>query len=187
MLSPVLVTPVAADPVTLEEAKRHCVVQTSDDDALLQGFIKAATNHFQKIVGMALVTQEWRQDFAGFAEEMRLPFRPVVWDSVAITYRDESDMETPLAGGYHVYTDAGGTYIRRASGETWPATYDRQDAVSVTFQAGVAAAEVSQDIKVAILLHVGFLYANRESHLPVEVTPTGGYEMLVWPYRRPRV
>jgi uncharacterized phiE125 gp8 family phage protein len=188
MLAPVLVTAASEDVVTLDEAKRHLRVDFDEDDQLITGLIAAATRHLEQELGMALAQQEWRQDLPRFADKMRLRPGPVDLASVSLDYRDEAGAEQSLAGSvYRTHADAEGAYVRIASGESWPATYDREDAVSISFTAGVAAEDVPADLKVAILLHMAFLYEKRESHSDTNITPTGAYDMLLWNYRRPKV
>lgn len=189
MLAPVLVTPADGAVVSLDEAKLHMRVDSDEDDALITSLVQSATEHVERTLDLALLQQDWRQDFPGFGDRLRLPLRPVDTSTIVVTYRDADDAQQTLATSvYRVATDATGTYVRLASGESWPSTYDRDDAVSIEFTAGYGdAASVPAALKVAILLHVAFLYERRENHADVTIAPTGAYDMLVWPYRRPKV
>lgn len=190
MLAPVLVDAASAPVVSLEEAKLHCRIEpdVSEDDELVAALVSAATAHLEKTLSMKMVSQQWRQDFAGFAKGLRLPLKPVDADSITIDYRDADDAEQTLAADtYRVLTDAEGTFIEIVSGETWPDVFDRPDAVSISFTAGVAVADVPPALRIAICLHTAFLYVNRESHVESSVTPTGAYDALVWPFKAPGV
>ena len=189
MLSPVLITPAAGPVVSLEEAKRHCRIEpdVSEEDELVAAFVSAATSHLEKTLSLSLLSQRWRQDFSGF-ETLRLPFKPVDVDSITIDYYDtDGSSQTADPSTYRVLTDAEGTYIEIVSGESWPSVDSRPDAVSVEFDAGYAAEDIPAGLKVAICLHTAFLYENRESHTETAVTPTGAYEMFVWPFKAPGV
>lgn len=192
MLAPVLVTAPALSPVTLAEAKRHCRIEADDTfhDDDVSGFILAATAHLDGPAGIlnrALVTQTWRQDFASFTfGRLSLPVFPVASIS-EITYFDVSGAEQTLATSiYELRTDELGSYVALKPGQEFPGTYPRADAVSVTFVAGDAVANVPQPLKQAVLLLVGHYFANREA-VAVGTIATNlplAFDALIAPYRR---
>jgi uncharacterized phiE125 gp8 family phage protein len=188
MFSPVRTVAPATNPVTLTEAKAHCRVDHTDDDTLIGLLISSATAHldgYAGILGRALVTQTWRQDFGGFSDPLRLALCPVASIS-SITYFDADNATQTLAGSvYGLFTDEFGAYVALKPDQSFPSVYSREDAVSVTYVAGVADSDVPAPIKHAILLLVGHWYANREavsesqmSELPMAV------DALIRPYRR---
>lgn len=188
MLSPVLIEGPASAPVSLEDAKAHCRVDHSDDDGLIAALIDAATAHldgYTGILGRALVTQTWRQDFSRFGSCLRLPIAPVSQVS-AVTYQDVDGVSrTADPAIYDLLADARGPYLALRSGASWPPTYRRPDAVSVTYIAGAEPDAVPTPIKQAILLTIGHWYENREAvsagdarEVPLAVTA------LTAPYRR---
>lgn len=190
MLRPVLITPPAEMPVSVAEAKANSRISFSDDDALVEALIGAATAHLDGYTGIlcrCLVNQEWRQDFIDWGWRFRLPFPDV--SSVAITYRDQDNAEqTVSADQYEAVEDARGALIVFRDAFQDPGLYDDMVApISVTFTAGYgAAADVPDAIKAAIKLLVGHWYENREAsivgmtaaELPMAV------ESLITPYRR---
>lgn len=189
MLAPVRIAEPSEMPVSLAEAKAHCRVDFPDDDALITSMISAATVYLDGwtgILGRALVTQTWRQDFACFSGRMRLPVGPVASVS-SVKYSDAGNAEQTVDPGVFVIsTDALGSYVELASGMAWPQTYDRPDAVRITYVAGDDAAAVPASIKAAILLHVAHLYLNREAVVVGEipsVLPMAA-AALIAPYRR---
>jgi len=188
MLAPVRTAAPSEKPVTLAEAKAQCRVDHSDEDTKIAAFIAAATGHldgYTGILGRALVTQTWRQDFSAFASKLRLPLKPVA-SITSVTYYDGDNAQQTLSSSvYELLTDAAGPYLALKPDQDWPGTYDRAAAVSVTFVAGAAVADVPEEIKQAILLMVGHWYENREavteakmSDLPLAV------DALLRPYRR---
>jgi uncharacterized phiE125 gp8 family phage protein len=188
MLAPVRTVAPTEDPVTLAEAKAHVRVDHADDDSLITALIAAATDHldgYTGILGRALITQTWRQDFAAFAPKLRLALRPVA--SVAsVTYFDgDNASQTLSASIYGLFEDGAGPYIALDPDQTWPGSYRRVDGVSVTYVAGEAAAAVPNAIKQAILLLVGHWYANREAVAEgqMHAVPMAA-EALIQPYRR---
>lgn len=187
MLAPVRITAPAAAPVSLAEAKAHCRVDGTDSDTVLSMLIDAAVAHLDGwtgILGRAMVTQTWRQDFPGFGRRLRLPVGPVA-SVTSISYQDAIDAtQTLSADVYAVRTDALGGYLEVKPGQSWPTTFARPDAVIVTYVAGTAAAEVPAALKVAVLMLVAAWFENREAvgeamaEIPLSV------HALVAPYRR---
>lgn len=167
MLNPVLVTPPDDTPISVAEARQHCRIDGSDDDALLVALIEAATAHldgWDGILGRCLMTQTWRQDFPGFAARLRLPLRPV--QSIAsIKYLDRNNAEQTLDPSVYTFrADPQGVYVELNPDQAWPNTAARPDAVSVTFVAGYEdATKVPAPIKQAMLLMIGHWYENREA------------------------
>lgn len=196
MLAPVRTAPPVAAPVGLVEMKSHLRVIERDgdgvalpfeDDDLIKAYIAAAVDHLDGwagILGRALVTQTWRQDYAGFGC-LRLALGPVA--SVAsVTYFDAANETQTLPPETYVkLTDARGAYLSLAPNATWPGTFGRPDAVSVTYVAGQPAADVPAPIKTAIMLLVGNWYANREASTETAMTVLPmGVQALLAPYRR---
>lgn len=185
--APVRTAAPLTDPVTLAEAKAQCRVDHTDDDTMLALLISAATAHldgYTGTLGRALVTQTWRQDFPCFSAIMRIPLRPVA-SITSVTYYDADNAEQTLVNTvYGLFADGLGAYVSPLPDQTYPSTYGRRDAVSVTYVAGVADTAVPTPIKQAILLMVGHWYANREavsegsmSEVPMAV------DALLRPYR----
>lgn len=168
MLAPVLIEAPTETPVSLAEAKAHCRVNGGDDDALITALIAAATQHvdgWTGVLGRALVTQTWRQDYPDLSHcGLRLPLGPVASVS-GVTYLDAAGLQHTLpTDQYTRVVDALGAIIMPASATVlWPLTACRPVAASVTFVAGTAAADVPAPIKAAILLIVGSLYGKAKS------------------------
>ena len=190
MRSPVLVTPPAMLPVSLEDAKAHLRVAMygtdgtmldGDDDTLIEAYIKAAVSHLDGwtgILGRCLVEQTWSMDFDGFCSELKLPLGPVI-EIVSITWRnDEGQLATVDPDEYLL---RGGDNARFRNAYTFPTGLYESDPVTVTWKAGYvttpavladpdavppveaapAKSTVPDAIKVAILLMVGHWYEHR--------------------------
>lgn len=193
MHRPVLVTAPDMLPVSLDEAKLRLRVDHADDDALIEGLIRAATEHldgWNGILGRCLVEQEWRQDFDLFAACLPLPFGPVI--SIASVTVAGSPVDN---GSYALRTDAGG-HVRvefdglSASGATsiiYKAGYPTIPEVSgdgIT-PAIPAKSTVPDPIKVAILLLVGHWFQYREAVTSVSINELPfAVNALIAPYRR---
>lgn len=190
MLAPVLITAPAATPVSLTEAKAHCRVDHDDDDALITALIAAAVGHLDGwtgVLGRALVTQKWREQFGGFGAALcalRLALAPVA-NIESVVYVDFDGQHTLDPARYVVVSEALGCALRPASGWNWPPTARRFDAVTVTYVAGTPAADVPAPIKAAILLIVGHLYQHREAVAENTLaTLPFAVDALIAPFRR---
>lgn len=207
MLKPVLITPPAADVVSLDDAKAHLHVASAGDDSLITALILAATVYLDGYAGIlsrCLINQGWRQDFGCIDWCLRLPFPDV--SGAAVSYYDASNaQQTVNPANYQVLEDGRGAFVQFVTGYGWPSTYWRPDAVSVTLTAGygAAAAKVPGPLRSAILLHVGSLYSFAKSDAFIERDSVEGvgyqswgmiadasgalnvaYNALVAPYRR---
>lgn len=157
MLSPVRTSAPADTPVSLIEVKARCSVESNDRDAELQLLLDDAVSYLDGwtgILGRAMVTQTWRQEFCGFTSCLRLPVGPVA-SVTSVAYYDADNAAQTLADTVYVLrTDALGAYLDLKTDQSWPSSYARDDAVSVTYVAGTAAAAVPAALKSAILFRV---------------------------------
>lgn len=194
MHTPVRITPPANLPISLTDAKLHLRVDHDDEDLLIEGLIKAATDHLDGWTGMlgrCLEEQEWRQDFDRFEQVIRLPLWPI--NSISsITWRNRAgQIATIDSDDYALKFDALGAHVRFKDGFSYPSGLYQSAAISVTFSAGCpqagdpAESTVPAAIKATILLLVGHWYQNREA-----VSDSGATELplaissLIAPYRR---
>lgn len=188
MFAPVLVTPPAAL-LTFEEADRQLRLDGDvSEKTCVESLIAAATGYldgWSGILGRALVTQTWRQDYSGFCDRMSLPLGPVASIST-VKYFDADDVEQTFAGAsYRLLTDALGSYVARVPSASWPAVGSRDAPVSITFVAGTAADAVPMPIKQAILLLVAHWFENREAVGPNTIAELPlAVNALIAPYRR---
>lgn len=192
---PQLVTAPAEGPVSVAEAKAHLRVHHSEDDTLIAAMIGAAASYLDGhsgILGRCMVTQEWRQDFAGWPDNrtLRLPFPDVEADSVEVTYFDDDDAEQTVdASLFELVEDAIGCAVVLKRGFNFPSlSDDRAAPVRVTFEAGYGdAGDVPQAVRHALLLIIGDLYENRENTVVAAMTvsqlPLGAHTLIA-PFRR---
>jgi uncharacterized phiE125 gp8 family phage protein len=196
MLKPVQVVAPLVEPISLEQARAHLRVDHYEEDALIASLIAAATAHldgWSGILGRALVNQTWLQKFPRFPSGavLGLALAPVQ-SIVSITYFDADNVQQTLAGSvYTALDDELGPFVTLQVGKAWPATFAREDAVTVTFVAGygAAASDVPPAIRHAMLLLVGHWYEHREA----VVIGTGTAQLpqavrsLLAPYRKVRL
>ena len=190
MLRPVLVTAPSQPPVSVYEARDHARVDSGHEDGLIAAYIDAATARLDGpdgLLGRALVTQTWRQDFDAFATKLRLPLAPVQ-SITSVAYYDADGAAQPLdAALYALRADSLGPYLEAAPDAAWPSTATRADAVSVTFVAGYGApSAVPAPIRQAIRMMVAEWIDQRSPTIvgaPVASLPLDA-ERLVAQYRR---
>jgi uncharacterized phiE125 gp8 family phage protein len=175
-----LLTPPAAEPITLHEAKQHLRVDTDDDDALIQALICAARQAAETLTGRQLVTARWKLVLDAFpgsscmgvssGVSFSLPGHAIliikcpVQSVVSIDYLDTNGVMQVMPGTDYVLDSAcEPARITPVFGKVWPPSLPQIGAASVTFDAGYGSAEaVPQGIKAWIKLRVGSLYAHRE-------------------------
>lgn len=152
----------------LADVKAHLRVDIPDDDMLIQMLVDVATSRVDGITGYlkrSLLTQtyRWRLPYPPVGSELHLPLPPLQ-SVTSIQYYDASNvLQTYNASNYNVFTDAETGYLKLLAGSSWPAMYQRDDAMIVTFVAGYGASgsAVPTPIRQALLLAIGRLYANR--------------------------
>jgi len=162
-------TPPATEPVTLAEAKLHCRVDISDDDAWFTTAIAAARLACETECKRAFVTQTWTLYLDRFPvvtgsrplRSIRMPLPPLV-SVTTIKYIDGNGTQQTLAAGKYKVDAAGDPgVIVPAYGESWPDTRDEPNAVEIEFVCG--GASVDPRVKQGVLMLVAHWYENRES------------------------
>ncbi len=193
MFRPVLVIPPASLPVTVEQVRAHLRIDHTEEDAYLASLIGAAVDHldgWSGILGRALITQTWRQDFTGFDCVMRLPMFPVA-SIASVAYVDASGATVTLNSDvYELQSDERGAFIRLKVGQAWPVTGESNAPASVAYVCGSAAADVPAAIRHAILIMVADMYRFTETSIlgnatQVQISTT--VDRLLWPHRRVHV
>jgi uncharacterized phiE125 gp8 family phage protein len=173
MASLSLITPPVLEPISVQEAKEHCRVDLTDEDALIDGYVQAARMHIETITGRALITQQWAMRLDGWPCWIDVPKPPLISTvllPVAITYVDTAGASQTLATTqYRIDAPSGPTAgrgrIEAAYGVTWPSLQGVLNNATVTFWAGygVSGDTVPRPIRQAMLLLIGHWYRNRES------------------------
>jgi len=161
-----LITAPATEPVTLAEAKAHCRVDGTADDALITALIVATREACEHKIGRPLITQTWERTLEYFSGGAILlgKFKPL--SIVSVYYLDDAGADTLLAPlAYTLDADTEPGYLLPAYGTTWPSARATANSVRVRFTAGYgpAASDVPTAIKQWILLAVGTLYEQRAS------------------------
>lgn len=180
-----VITPPAAEPLTLAEAKAHLRVDGIDEDSYITALIVAARQGAESVTGRALMTQTLELAMDAFPDLISIP-RPPLASITSITYVDEDGVTQTLApSAYAVNSHAQPAAIAPVYGTAWPATRAQANAVLVRYVAGYAtAADVPQEIKQWMLLRIGMLFENRESVAAgVQFSALPFVDSLLDPYR----
>lgn len=160
-----LVIAPTAYPVDTAEIKRALCIPGSDDDAFIDGLVGAAVEFIESATKRKLMPQTWTLYLDCFPLwEIQLPFAPARQVN-AIRYYDADDtLQTLSTSLYQADTKSLVGRVVPVSGESWPDTYDRLNAVEIEAVYGHAsAAAVPHRAKQAIRALVAHWYENREA------------------------
>jgi uncharacterized phiE125 gp8 family phage protein len=197
-MSLTLVTAPTVEPLTLIDAKVHLrePLDVSDNDALIDTLIKAARQYAETFTRRAFLTQTWDWKLDAFPCDAYALQPPIanVTSITSITYTATDGTSTVWSSALYttdlpVGPNAPFARIVPAYGQSYPATRDVINAVTVRFVAGYGASakSVPESIKAAMKLLIGHWFMAREAVLvgvgiaAIEVPTTA--ESLLWPYR----
>jgi len=155
-------------PVTLVEAKAHLRVDSSLEDTLITTLINVATEYAEKRLSRSLINQTWDLYMDAFpsVNYINIPFPPLQTITFVKYYDSDNALQTWAASNYDVDTILEpGRIIQSATGDGYPGTYDRPNAVNVRFVAGYGAdsTTVPETTRAAIKLLISHLFENREA------------------------
>lgn len=158
----------AVEPVTLAEAKQHCRVDTSTDDAYIAALIKAAREYCEAYCDETFVHTQYRMTLDSFPVEIELPRPPMATSgtvtAVVVTYTLENQSTATLSTSeYRVDRDATPGVLRTNYNGSWPSHLLDYNAVTVTWWGGRDgdASSLPQRFKSAVLWLVGYWYERR--------------------------
>jgi uncharacterized phiE125 gp8 family phage protein len=164
-----VVTPPAAYPVSLAEAKTHLAIPATETehDGMISALIGAASEVCEQITNRKFITQTVELYFERFPFErwFELPFGGLQ-SVVSIGYVDEDGAPAVFSSAEYQTDNAGVLGIVQLKEDSdWPDTAkETLRAVTIRFTCGYGdAAAVPKAIKQAILMYVGTFYENRES------------------------
>ena len=159
-----LTTPPAAEPVTLDQAKAHLRVDTTDDDALITALIAAARARAEWHTGRAFVTQGWTLWLDGWPCNgvIEIPLPPLQSVQSVTAYAPDDSATGLDAATYQVDTASAPARLALKPNASPPVNLRALNAIAIAFTAGYGeAADVPAAIQQAILMIVAALYAHR--------------------------
>lgn len=168
---PVLVVPPEEEPIEVGYLRdKHLRVSNgSVEDVLIAECIRAAREMCEQYTHRALMPQTWSVTLNQFPTGLiELPKPPLI-EVLSVEYRDGADaLQTVDAAGYYVSPSSAGPYGAVTTLTSWPSTFTRSDAVTVTFRAGYEDGSVSPAVpnvpsllKAGIAVVAGELYKQR--------------------------
>jgi uncharacterized phiE125 gp8 family phage protein len=170
-----------AAPVSLAELKQFLRIGTSEEDALLAGLVRTASELCEGFTRLALIEREVEERLAATGVWTRLALAPVR-AILGVSMVDDAGAATPLAAGsYAVDIDA--------SGEGWVRTA-RSSAgarLLVRYRAGQAAEwnGVPEALRQGVVRMAAHLYTHRDRE--DGRGPPAAATALWLPYRRLRL
>jgi uncharacterized phiE125 gp8 family phage protein len=179
-----LITPPAIEPVTLDEAKAHLKIDTTDDDTLLTTLITAARARAEWHTGRAFVTQSWVLWLDCWPGDgiVEVPLPPLQSVSAVTVYARDNTANIVDPARY--FTDTVSAPGRVVFDCLTSPGFDprRGNAVAIAFNAGYGASEsnVPSLVREGILEIVAELYVNRGDG-PEEIAAPA--QALLAPYR----
>ena len=175
-----LISAPAAEPITLEDAKKWLRVETQYDDDVISGLIVAVRMYAEERTRRSLVTQTWKlvlDSFPGpsligvpYGRAFGVPHHAILLERAPVTavtsiqYLDMGgNTQTMPSTDYTVDVTSEPARITPVFGKIWPINLPQIGSVSVTFTAGYGGAEaVPAGITTWMKLRLAALYENRE-------------------------
>lgn len=144
-----VITPPAAEPVTLAEARSHTAQNTTDNDDNLIALIVSARERAEVETGRAIPAQTFEELFDCFPSGSRpivLSKSPLFAVS-SIAYVDANgDSQTLSSALYAASTSREPGSVAPVYGQVWPTARDQPDAVTVRYVAGWPCTSVAAGI-----------------------------------------
>jgi len=177
------VTQPLAEPVSLEEAKAHLRVDTSDEDDYITSLISVAreyidnyTDRFWSECTISIIFEGYPE---GYVLDLHFPDITAV-SEVATT--DETYTETVISSGLYTLDTNRRALIYDGY---WPTdiTSIRVDATVGIDNTSSPAGETPKPIKQSILLVIADLFNNRTSVSTMQTYKNKAVEMMAFPYR----
>lgn len=161
---PVRTSAPAELPLTVDECKRHAVVEFDEQDAVVSAAIASVVadlDGFAGLLGRAIITQTWELALPCWQRSFVLPVPDVASASISYLDVDGATQDGPAVTLHAV--DAG-TLVSISKDWIAPTLFDDSPApVLVSFVCGYgSAADVPDDLKLAMMQRVAQAFDDRE-------------------------
>lgn len=152
-------------PVTVSDLKKDLRLEADFclDDELILSYIFAATKMASEVTGLSLIGETYKYSIDFPFDEIKLPLTPVI-SITEIQYFDADNVSQVVdSSNYYLYNFDQHSEVVTTNTYSWPDVYDRKDAFSITYRAGMGetASSVPDSIKRAIRLIVAHWYEHR--------------------------
>ena len=167
------ITPPAAEPVTLAEARSQCRIAADDtsEDALLGVYIQAAREAAEHQLGRSIINTTWEQSLDGFPSDSgAIELEQALAAGItSVVYTNTAGSPVTMdTSGYQLQVAGQSASLLPAAGTSWPSTLTGDNVINTVriryvCGYGASAAAAPAGIRQWLLLTVGALYANREA------------------------
>lgn len=180
------VTSTGVDFLTVDDVKRHSIIDFSDDDVLIKSLITAATRYCEKKTSRFFTPTNVTLSRNGFATEMPLTHKPVQEITSIVYDTDATTTGTTLADDQYEL-DKYNNAVRPAFNVTFPTARSHWNSVRISYRVGYYTGSpediiVPEDVKRAALLIVGDLYEHREAQQDMQLYENTTVDMLLAQY-----
>jgi uncharacterized phiE125 gp8 family phage protein len=175
----------SVEPITLAQAKVQCKLDPDydDEDEALQIYIQAARELVEEITGRSLITQTrvLRFDTFPLCYEISLDYGRLIEVETLEYYNDSETLTTLSSSAY--WTDTHSEIPRIRVKESWPSTYDRPNAVVITYTAGYGdePSNIPGPLIEAVKRIVASMYEHRGDEKGFDIIPDTAMA-LIQPY-----
>lgn len=179
----------AVEPISLTQAKAHLHVDHTDEDDMISFIIQSARENIEQMTNRSLINQTKTLKLHYFPVsiynkwgEILLPCGPVS-SVTSVYYYNESEANTLLSSSDY-WVDTTSNIPKIIIKDSWPATFDMPNAVTITYVAGYGAtgSTVPKALMSAMYLMIGHLYENREQVGDIKHELPFGMDYLLAPY-----
>lgn len=156
----ILSTDATTEIITLAEIKTFLKIDGNDYDSILTPFIKVSRQIGEKITGRDFVEKEYKTFLDYFPDCHGIEIRKSKLKSItSVQYYDVNNaLQTLSSSDYYFTNDANYSSIYINNDKSFPSTYDRKQAVIITFK--VDYPNFPATLKQALLSVCAYLYEN---------------------------
>lgn len=160
------------EPITLDEARDHLRIDTTDELPVLDQLIVAAREYTESVLGRSILTQTITAYYQSWPRRLFLLQRAAPLQSVtSIKYLDTEGVQQTLSTDiYDVFTAPEPGEVRLGYRESWPTHRYETDAIEIAYVSGwTAPGLVPASLRQALLLLIGHWHENREDTTPLTI------------------
>jgi len=152
------------EPVSVSEAKAHLRVDHSDEDSYISTLISVGREIAEQYTNRSFISQSLvvqLDEFSSSNVGIELIYGAVKSITSVVYFDANNDSQVWATSNYRL--DLVSKVNEVFAVTSWPETYTRHDAITITYVAGETdATTVNKNVKQAILMIVGHFYENRQ-------------------------